>query len=413
MKEQCSLSRLRPLRRMPPRSAPHFPAIAAATVLLLALAAPSFPVPAGQTVGRQNADRSVLPVNQILTPAGRQVDLPGMRPQALALSPNGRLLAVAGKSHEVVTVDPATGRILQVVPLPSEGLTEPQPEVPSDNILKPDEKGQVSYTGLVFSPDGKRLYLSNVNGSIKVFAVGAKGLVAGLFSIPLPRVAGLRREEEIPAGLAVSSDGARLYAVLNLSNRLAEIEAATGKLLRTFDVGVAPYDVVLVGPKAYVSNWGGRRPAEGDVTGPAGRGTKVKVDPTTFIANEGSVTVIDLEAGRVAASVLVHLHASALAVSPDRRYVVCANAAPTTSASSIRGPTGSSRPSGRSRTRPTCSAPRPTPWRSTRRAILSTSPTAPRTPSPVSISSPRNAAPSCSGSSPSAGIPARSSITGI
>ena len=327
MKEQCSLSRLRPLRRMPPRSAPHFPAIAAATVLLLALAAPSFPVPAGQTVGRQNADRSVLPVNQILTPAGRQVDLPGMRPQALALSPNGRLLAVAGKSHEVVTVDPATGRILQVVPLPSEGLTEPQPEVPSDNILKPDEKGQVSYTGLVFSPDGKRLYLSNVNGSIKVFAVGAKGLVAGLFSIPLPRVAGLRREEEIPAGLAVSSDGARLYAVLNLSNRLAEIEAATGKLLRTFDVGVAPYDVVLVGPKAYVSNWGGRRPAEGDVTGPAGRGTKVKVDPTTFIANEGSVTVIDLEAGRVAAEVLVHLHASALAVSPDRRYVVCANAA--------------------------------------------------------------------------------------
>ena len=47
----------------------------------------------------------------------------------------------------------------------------------------------------------------------------------------------------------------------------------TGKVLRTFDVGVAPYDVVLVGQKAYVSNWGGRRPA-GDLTGPPVAGRK-------------------------------------------------------------------------------------------------------------------------------------------
>jgi len=76
-----------------------------------------------------------------------------------------------------------------------------------------------------------------------------------------------------------------------------------------------------------VSNWGGRRPQAGDVTGPAGRGTLVKVDPSTFVANEGSVTVVDLDSGETAAEVPVHLHASALAVSPDLRYVVCANAA--------------------------------------------------------------------------------------
>ncbi|MBM3295320.1 MAG: phosphoesterase, partial [Candidatus Aminicenantes bacterium] len=283
--------------------------------------------PSGQTVGRTADGRSVLPVDQTLTPVGRQVDLPGMRPQVLALSPNGRLLVVSGKTHELVTLDPETGRVLQTVPLPAEGATEELPRVTSENILKPDEKGQASYTGLAFSPDGRKLYLSNVMGSLKVFDVDPRGLVTGRFTIPLPKVEGLRREEEIPAGIAVSPDGSRLYAALNLSNRLAEVESASGRLLRTFDVGVAPYDVVLVGRKAYVSNWGGRRPVEGDVTGPAGRGTKVKVDPTTFVANEGSVTVIDLEAGRVAAEVLVHLHASALAVSPDGRYVVCANAA--------------------------------------------------------------------------------------
>lgn len=89
--------------------------------------------------------------------------------------------------------------------------------------------------------------------------------------------------------------------------------------------------MVLVGTKAYVSNWGGRRPQPGDLTGPAGRGTEVRVDAIRHIASEGSVTVLDLNAAAGAAGlkaeVLTGLHASALTVSPDRRYVVCANAA--------------------------------------------------------------------------------------
>jgi YVTN family beta-propeller protein len=293
---------------------------------LLPFQTPSSGALPDQTVGRA-AGRSILPVNQVLTPAGIQLELPGMRPQALALSPDGRLLAVSGKTREVVIVDPATSRVRQVVPFPSEGVTEPMPEPPSDMVLREDERAQLSFTGLIFSPDGKHLYLSNVNGSIKVFNVGSDRLVSPSFSIRLPQVTGLRRKEEIPTGLVLRPDGTRLYAALNLSNRLAEIETATGKILRTFDVGVAPFDVVLVGSKAYVSNWGGGRPGEGDLTGPAGRGTKVKVDPVMHVANEGSVTVIDLDAGRVKTEILVQLHASALAVSPNRRWIVCANAA--------------------------------------------------------------------------------------
>ena len=278
-------------------------------------------------VGRVGTNRAVTPVNQMVTPAGVQVELPGLRPQAIALSPNGRLLVVAGKTSELVVVDPATGKILQRVALPSEKQNEPQPQVASPNILQPDAKGQVSYTGLVFAPDGKRLYLSNVNGSVKVFTVTPEEKVVGSHSIPLPLANAPRRKEEIPAGLALSLDGTRLYVALNLSNQLGEFDAVTGKLLRTFPVGVAPYDVALAAGKAYVSNWGGRPPQAGDATGPAGRGTEVRVDPVTHIANEGSVTVIDLATGAVRAEVLVHLHSSALAVTPDFRHVVCANAA--------------------------------------------------------------------------------------
>ena len=37
----------------------------------------------------------VTPANQIVTPAGTQVELPGIRPNALALSPNGKLLILS------------------------------------------------------------------------------------------------------------------------------------------------------------------------------------------------------------------------------------------------------------------------------------------------------------------------------
>jgi DNA-binding beta-propeller fold protein YncE len=268
----------------------------------------------------------MTPVNQVLTPVGRQVELSELRPQALALSPDGQILVTAGKTAEVVVISPITGNILQRPTLPSEEAADLADPV-SSHILKPDEKGQLSYTGLVFSPDGSRLYLANVNGSIKVFAVSREHRLGALASIPLPAANALRRKSDIPSGLAVSADGRKLYVVLNLSNRLAELDAATGRLLRTWDTGVAPYTVVLAGARAYVSNWGGRRPEGAEPTGPAGHGTRVRVDPTRYIASEGSVTIIDLHVNGARSEVQAGLHASAMAASPNGRFLAVANAA--------------------------------------------------------------------------------------
>ena len=247
-----------------------------------------------ETVGPIGINRYYTPANQILTPVGTQVELPGLRPQALALSPDGRLLVTAGKTPELVVVDPPSGRILQRVPLPSDQDKDPAPDSVSAEILEPDKAAQVSYTGLVFSPDAARIYMANVNGSIKVFGVEQGGRVVGLFTMSLPPANAPGRGPEIPAGLAVSPDGKRLYVALNLSNRLVELDTADGRVLRLWDVGFAPYDAVLAGHKAYVSNWGGRRPDADSTTGPAGRGTLVRVDPVRHIASEGSVSVIDL-----------------------------------------------------------------------------------------------------------------------
>jgi YVTN family beta-propeller protein len=251
----------------------------------------------------------------MLTPTGHQIELPGMRPQALALSPERNLLATGGKNHTLVLIDPADGRILQTV------------QLSTDKAMSRSETvtAQISFTGLIFSPDSRWIYLSNTGGNIWVFPVDPLRQAGKpkVFAVPDANVP--NQKHEIPTGIAVSADGKRLYVAGNLGNRLHELEAESGKVLRSWDTGAAPFDVVLAGDKAYVSNLGGRGPRSSDLAAPAGKGTTVRVDPVRRIASEGSVTVIDLVGGKVKAEVLVGLHASALAVSPGGKYVVVAN----------------------------------------------------------------------------------------
>ncbi len=271
---------------------------------------------------RREGDRVVTPVNQIVEPAGRQVYLPKLRPQALALSPDGKILVTSGKTHELIVIDPVSAHVLQNVRLPAEDASITNAAPASAHILFADDEGQLSFTGLIFSPDGSRIYLSNVSGSVKVFRVDALHHVQPLYSFPLPPASAPRRKEEIPTGLAFSKDGKRLYVALNLSNRVAELDAATGAVLRIWDAGVAPYDVVVAGERIYVSNWGGRRPDADSLTGPAGRGTLVRVD-AHGVANEGSVTVIDVKANKILPEILTGNHTCALALLAQRTLPRC------------------------------------------------------------------------------------------
>ncbi len=279
-----------------------------------------------ERVGRQDAGRIMTPVNQVLTPYGRQLDLPGLRPQALAVAPDGSFLIVSGKTSELLVIDTESGQVRDRVGLPGDEERPPDSAAPRGEDRTRDTSGQLSFTGLVFSPQGDWIYLSNVNGSIKAFSVDANGRVEPSHAFKLPSAKAPRREQEIPSGLAVSPDGKRLYVCGNLSNQLLELNTKDGQVTRTWDVGVAPYDVVLAGGTALVSNWGGRRPAKGDQVGPAGRGTEVRVDPIRHIASEGSVSLVSLEGTAPPRELVTGLHASALAVSPDARFVVCANA---------------------------------------------------------------------------------------
>ena len=296
--------------------------------------------PAG-TVGHVAPNVYTTPTGQLLTPAGQQVELPGMRPQALAMSPDGKVVVTTGKKNALAVIDTATGRILQMASLSSrptdatleDELGSEDPALAAANQGRaaggdskkapPPSNGKLSFTGLVFAPDGSRLFLSDPEGRLRAFPVQANHKLGTpvVYELPPPKKSG----KEIPTGLAVSPDGQRLYVAGNVGNRLHEMDLEDGKVLRSWDTGVAPYDVVLTGSKVYVSNLGGRRPGTNDLAAPAGRGSKVRVDDVRALPSEGSVTVVDLDTGTVTTEILVGLHASAMALSPNKKYVVVAN----------------------------------------------------------------------------------------
>ena len=277
-------------------------------------------------IGDGDGQRIVVPTNQVLSPAGRQVAFSG-RPTDVALSPDGRWLAVLDRGH-VAIINPESAEVVSRV-----------------------QHASGSFAGILFTPDSKRLLASNIRGSIGVFDVADDGKLTAAKPISLPVKAGQAgnnvansetgpqspnkaavqpgadSKNALPVGLALSADGKSLWAALNLRNVLAQIDLAEGRVVREIPVGNAPYGVVLVKDKAYVSNWAGRHPGKGDTMAPSGDGSPVRVDATRFIASDGSVSVVDLAAGKEVKQVLVGLHASAIAATPDGRHVLvaCAN----------------------------------------------------------------------------------------
>ena len=142
----------------------------------------------------------------------------------------------------------------------------------SAGILEPDEKAKLSFTGLVFSPDGSRIYLANVNGDIKVFGVGQdhKVIAAVFHSAAAGQRAAAHRRKFPPASpfrrTAKDFTSRSIFPTASL-----ELDAATGKVLRTWDVGVAPFDVVLCRQQSLREQLGRAAAGRGQRHRPGGR----------------------------------------------------------------------------------------------------------------------------------------------
>ena len=250
-------------------------------------------------VGVQPDGRIVVPTNQILKPAGKQITFPG-RPTALLLIEDGKTLAVQNKNG-LVFIDTAKDEIKQT-------LTGPG----------------MSVTGL--AARGGRVYTSDAKDEVRVAFRQKDGTFAWekeTITLAKPKVGGSAH----PAGIAFEKDDV-LWVTSTRGNNVQRVNVKTGKVEQVIDVGVAPFTVCFVGKdRAYVSNWGGEHPKDGDPTGISSK-TPVKVDPRTWVANDGSVSVIERIGGtwKKTGFVKVGLHPCAMVASPKGGFLYVANA---------------------------------------------------------------------------------------
>jgi YVTN family beta-propeller protein len=255
-------------------------------------------------VGVQPDGRIVVPTNQILQPAGRQVTFPG-RPVDLILIDDGKTL-VAKNMRDLVFIDTATGAIKQTLALPAaaKGLS-----------------GAFSAVGLV--AEGDRILATDSQNSIRIAKRNEKGVFAwdGHITLKAPSVGGAA----YPTGMAVFNGD--LWVCSSRGNEVQRIILRDGDVAERVPVGVAPYMPVAVqGDRVYVSNWGGDKP-KGD-SPLKSSGTPVQIDPKTNVVNHGSVTVIQETAvgWKLRNTIPVGGHACGMTVSPNGKFVYVANA---------------------------------------------------------------------------------------
>ena len=251
-------------------------------------------------VGPQGDGTYVVPTTQIVDPAGESVHFPG-RPTGLALSPDESVLAVKNKD-DIVFIDVATRAIRQTLPM---------------------KTGGNSFCGIIWSRDGKTVWTTSATKYLCAATVGEDGKFQWTDAIKLPGPKG--EDNSAPGGFAIDEDKGFIYVAMSRNNAVGVVELASRRLVEQIPVGIAPYDVLVCGNKAYVTNWGGRRPRKGDLTGPTS-GSKAVIDEAG-IASTGTVSVIDIASRRAIKEIKVDLHPSGMVLSPGglRLYVANAN----------------------------------------------------------------------------------------
>jgi len=251
-------------------------------------------------VGPQDDGSHVVATSQIINPAGKTVIFPG-RPTDLALN-NSETLLVAKNKSDLIFFNVADKTIKQTLKLPGGGNT---------------------FAGIAWSSNDSSVWTTDTRGFIRSAKIGDDGMFSWNQEISLKG-----KEDKgnpYPGGFVIDEDEKRIYVALSRKNSLGIVNTVSKELEMEIPVGMAPFTVIINGSKAYVTNWGGRVPNEGDKTGPSG-GSQVVVDPKTGIASSGTVSVIDLTSNSVMSEIKVGLLPCNMVLSADGAMLYVANA---------------------------------------------------------------------------------------
>src|SRR6266496_3540003 len=203
--------------------------LALASAALVARQAGVFPaLKTNASLGKQAAGYYLVPTNQMLKPWGEQSLISG-RPVDLAFDSQKRVLAVLNW-RGVWLMDGSTG--MKIAEIASRST---------------------SYTGIAYRPGDREIWASETTRN------GPDGLmITELDAIGKPgKTSRLEfKGHPVPAGMAFSPDGKTAYVAFSRNNTLAVIDAAARTLTREVEIGVAPFGVAVSsdGARIYVTN---------------------------------------------------------------------------------------------------------------------------------------------------------------
>lgn len=231
--------------------------------------------------GKQSDGSVILPGGRRLTPAGTLLTIGGF-PLALRLLPS----ATPGQPERyAVVTDGADGdEYLRLVDLEAAAGTDPVIAKVLYAASSETPQSPALFYGLAYDANTQKLYVSDgtFDGApasesdltkhfnvVEVYSLapaapGGPPTLTKLDAeqIDLPFVGTPQNAvQRIPAGLALSADGAHLYSVNQGDGTLSVIDTAMHmEVGRTMSIGSVPYDVTIdqAGTTAYVSLWGGK-----------------------------------------------------------------------------------------------------------------------------------------------------------
>lgn len=170
---------------------------------------------AGERVWTANPDHGTVSALDART-LDRLFEVPvGAQPRSVAVHPNGQLWVSCAGSGELWVLDEATGAVIEVV------------------ALHPGS----APAGLVLTPDGEQAIVAlEASGELVAVEVGSRQVARRLAVGPRP------------FGLAISGDGARLWATRKVSpDAGAEVYAVDGALSQVEVLRVAPDELTVDG----------------------------------------------------------------------------------------------------------------------------------------------------------------------
>jgi len=275
--------------------------------------------------------------------------VPGPLTDGSTLLPNGWRLSPAGKH---VTVGDLPLNVLQTpdskyLIVTANGLARPSFSIidVASWTVKSTMPLDQAWLGLVWAPDGTKLYSAGASqNNVQEFSY-ANGVITRARTFALPAAAG----ETFVGGLAITPDGQTLYATRVYAQSLSAIDVASGRVLNTIALPAEPYTSVVSadGRMLFVSLWGGSRVQVymlpsltllqelGTAEHPSAMALS-RDGGRLFVAcaNSASVWVFDVFSGEALEQISMSLYPNApatstpnsLALSPDGKTLLVANA---------------------------------------------------------------------------------------